>query len=80
MSDFSGSTGLRGSSAGFRAVRPAYRDPVHCDCAVMPDPASGGSRARAQGPSLVLLEARRFGQGKEDHFFAGHGTDVMVHG
>jgi hypothetical protein len=26
-----------------------------------------------------LLEARRVGQGKDDHFFAGHGTDVMVH-
>lgn len=30
--------------------------------------------------SGFLLEARRFGQGKEDHFFASHGTDVMVHG
>jgi hypothetical protein len=30
-------------------------------------------------PAAVLLEARRFGQGKEDDFFAGHGADVMVH-
>ena len=29
--------------------------------------------------SLRLEEARSFGQAKDDHFFAGHGTDVMVH-
>jgi hypothetical protein len=29
--------------------------------------------------AAFLLEARGVGQGKDDHFFAGHGTYVMVH-
>jgi hypothetical protein len=36
----------------------------------------GLSHCRKAG---FLLEARRVGQRKDDHFFAGHGTDVMVH-
>ena len=35
--------------------------------------------ARIGATAGVLGKTRCFGQAKEDHFFAGHGTDVMMH-
>ena len=76
----------RGENFGFPIFMTVFDHEVLFDCrknsevAASPkDPIQKWHTTPKMCCDNVLSEARRFGQGKHDDSFAGHGTDVVVH-